>query len=584
MTRPAGTVRALVLLVLSVLLVAGCANIPEQSTPHAVRDESRQQQTEGTIAEPDPNLDPFDLVREFIHKSGNPDAAAMYLTEEATRNWDGNAAPTVILDTFATVPVPEPPVGRDIEDPADDIETVVLQVSPIGRLGSDHAFVPVVGDNQYHVEVRQQANGTWRIAAPPATVLVPITDFEASYRSVTVYYFDPDLRVTVPDLRYVSAEPLTGLPSRVINVLLSGPSDFMRLSVRSPLEGVGTRTNVVPDPDGTLVVDLKSLGDKTLEQREQIAAQIVLSLQTVTSSKLRLRADGQDLIAGHRDWRLGDLKAYDAPTKPDSDQPGLVVADGRLRSLRDGQPVEGPTGNGEYDVVTAAQSIDGEHLAAVVNTPEGLRLRVGGFGEQMQEVNLEAQTMTRPTWLVTTSEEVDPTEVWTVADGDVVRVVRTGDGAWKALQVNSSELTDFAPITDLRLSRDGTRAAIVAAGRLVMASVLRDQESASLRYPRRLQPINIQRAVGVDWYSQDTLAVATLQDQMPVVSLSVDGLDEETFDRNNLQLPIKAIAAAPDRNVLVTDRAAVSNAAGVGQLWRRNPHGHGPDAIPFYPG
>jgi hypothetical protein len=433
MTRPVGAVRTLVLLVLSALLVSGCANIPEQSTPHAVRDEKRQQQGDGAIAEPDPNLDPFDLVREFIHKSGNPDAAAMYLSEEAKRDWDGDAAPTVILDTFATVPVREPPVADDVEDPADDIETVVLQVSPIGRLGSDHAFVPVEGDAQYHVEVRQQANGTWRIATPPPTMLVPITDFEASYRAVTVYYFDPDFRVTVPDLRYVSAEPVTGLPARVINVLLSGPSDFMRRSVRSPLEDVSTGTNVVPDPNGTLVVDLRSLGDKTLEQREQIAAQIVLSLQTVTLSRLRLRADGQDLIPGHRDWRLGDLKAYDAPTKPDSDQPGMVVANGRLRSLRDGKPVEGPTGNGEYDVITAAQSIDGEHLAAVVRTPAGPRLRVGEIGARMQEVNLEARTMTRPTWLVTTSEEVDPTEVWTVADGDVVRVVRTGDGAWKAL-------------------------------------------------------------------------------------------------------------------------------------------------------
>ncbi|OLF19092.1 LpqB family beta-propeller domain-containing protein [Actinophytocola xanthii] len=584
MSRHTGVVRALVLLVASVLLVSGCANIPEESTPHAVRDEKRQTQGAGAIAEPDPNLDPFDLVREFIHKSGNPEAAAMYLTEEAKRDWDGEAAPTVILDTFATVPVREPLPGPDVEDPADDIETVVLQVSPIGRLGSDHAFVGAIGGDEYHVEVRQQANGTWRIAVPPGIVLVPITDFKASYRAVTVYYFDPDLRVTVPDLRYVSAEPVSGLPARVVTVLLSGPSDFMRRSVRSPLEGVGLRTNVVPDQDGTLVVDLKSLGDTALEQREQIAAQIVLSLQTVTSSKLRLLADGQDLIPGRRDWRNGDLKAFDAPTKPDSDQPGLVVANGRIRSLRDGVAVEGPTGNGTYDVVSAAQSIDGEHLAAVVRTAEGPRLRVGEFGGQMQEVNLEARAMTRPTWLVTTSEEVEPTEVWTVADGDVVRVVRTGDGAWKALQVNSSELTDFAPITDLRLSRDGTRAAIVARGRLVMASVVRDQESASLRYPRQLQPANIQQAVGVDWYSQDTLAVATRQAQTPVLSLSVDGLNAQDYDRNNLQLPIKAIAAAPDRNVLVTDSAAVSSASGVGQLWRQHPHGRGANAIPFYPG
>ncbi|MEI4896860.1 hypothetical protein Q8G71_36860, partial [Klebsiella pneumoniae] len=79
--------------------------------------------------------------------------------------------------------------------------------------------------------------------------------------------FDPDLRVTVPDLRYVAAEPVSGLPARVVNVLLSRPSDSMRWSVRSPLDGMDERTNVVPDQDGTVRVDLRAIGDKSLEQR-----------------------------------------------------------------------------------------------------------------------------------------------------------------------------------------------------------------------------------------------------------------------------------------------------------------------------
>jgi len=573
--------RAFVLAFL-VLLLAGCANIPEQSTPHAVRDDKGQ--PTGAVDEPTQDLDPFLLVREFIHKSGNPEAAGMYLTEKGKQGWKGDSGPTIILDTFDTVPVRDPDAGGDPGAVSSDVVTVVLEVTPVGRLGADHAFVPAIDDQEFQVSVRLQPDGQWRIDSPPPTMFVPVSDFEASYRAVTVYYFDPDMRITVPDLRYVAAEPISGLPARVINVLLSGPSDTMRRSVKSPLEGIGTRTNVVPDQDGTLVVDLNQLGDKNAEEREKIAAQIVLSLQTVTSSPLRLRADGQDLIAGHRDWRVGDLKVYDAPTKPDSDQPGFVVFDGRLHSLRNGQVIDGPAGDGTFAVRSAAQSIDGGHLAAVVMTAAGPRLRVGPFGEDMQEVDLEARTMTRPTWLVSTSSEIAPKEVWTVADGAVVRATRTADGTWKALQVNASELTDFGPITDLRLSRDGTRAAAVAKGRLVVASVERDSESVSLRLPRRLQPINVVQAIGVDWYSQDTLVVATAQGALPVLSMSVDGLKFELFDRNNLQLPLKAITAAPDRAVIVADSAAVSSVPGVGQLWRQHPHGQGPNAIPFYPG
>ncbi|HEX2130485.1 MAG TPA: LpqB family beta-propeller domain-containing protein [Actinophytocola sp.] len=575
--------RAFVLVVLSVLLVSGCANIPEESSPHAVRDD--KQQPQATIAEPDPGLDPYDLVREFIQKSGNPEAAAMYLTEDAKRTWDADAAPKIITDTFATLPVRDPTAG-DLATPGDGVETVALQVTLVGRLGSDHAFVPEIDNEQYNVLVEQQPNGTWRISHPPNTRFVPVTNFETSYRAVTVYYFDPDLRVTVPDIRYVAAEPPSGLPSRVINVLMSGPSDTMRRSVVSPLEGVKTRTNVVPDDSGTLTVDLTSVGDKSREQREQIAAQIVLSLQTVTSNRLRILADGADLVPGHRDWRLRDLPAYDAPTKPDSDLSGLVVADGVVRSLGDGKRIDGPAGNGSYVVRSAAQSIDGEHLAAVVSTGAGPRLRVGEFGGDLQEVTgLEASAMTRPTWLVSRSKEVDPTEVWTVADGEVVRVVWTGEKGWKAIQVSSSELTDFGAITDLRLSRDGTRAAIVANGRVVVASVVRDEKgSASLRYPRQLQPTHVQEAVGVAWYNQETLVVATNERSLPVLSVSVDGMKTEIFDRNNLQLPIKAITAAPDRDVLVTDSGRVSKAPGAGQLWRQHPHGQGPESIPFYPG
>ena len=572
---------ALLLLLLSALLAAGCANIPEVSTPHAVRDD--KEEPNSTVDGPTKGLDAFDLVREFIHRSGNPEAAAMYLTDKGKQGWNGEAAPTIILDTFDTVPVRTPSVEEDPGAVSDDVETVVLEVTPVGRLGPDHAFVPTIDDEEYQVTVRKQG-GEWRIDSPPPTMFVPESDFKASYRAVTVYYFDRDLRLTVPDLRYVAAEPVTGLPARVINVLLSGPSDTMRRSVNSPLEGIGTRTNVVPDPDGTLVVDLKELGDKSTEQREQIATQIVLSLQSVTSSRLRLRADGQDLIPGRRDWRLGDLKVYDAPTKPDSDQPGLVAANGRLTSLHDGKPINGPAGDGEYDVISAGQSIDGGQLAVVVRTEAGPRLRIGPANGPMQLVNLEAKTMSRPTWLLSTSNEVPTKEVWTVADGDVVRVVRMADGSWKALQVNSSELTDFGLITELRLSRDGTRAAAVARGRLVVASVVRDKDSVSLRIPRRLQPINVVQAVGVDWLSQDTLVVATKQGALPVASLSVDGLKLDPFDRNNLQLPIKSIAAAPDRDVIVTDSAAVSSVPGVGQLWRQHPHGVGPNAIPFYPG
>ncbi len=573
-------------LLLVVLLLAGCANIPEESTPHAVLDD-QQQVTDVAEQPPTRNLNAFDLVREFIRRSGNPESARMYLTKRARDDWGADAKPNIIHDTFGTLPLQNNEGDKGSDEgqggSSDQTITVVLRMTQIGRLGPDSAFVPAIGQPEFKVGVRRE-DGQWRIDEPPPGVWVPVSDFAVSYRPVSIYFFDPDLRITVPDLRYVAAQPATGLPTRVISLLLNGPSDTMRRSLTSPLEGVGADTNVVPDADGTLEVNLSQLGDKTLGQREQIAAQIVLSLLAVTSARLRINGDGEDLIPGHGDWRLSDLKQYDAPTKPTPDQRGLVVSGGRLRILKDGKPVEGPAGNGTYDVVSAAQSLDGGQLAVVTRVDGKLRLRVGRYDGDLEEVALEATTMTRPTWRVSTAENQPASEVWTVEDGNVVRVVRTGEG-WTSVEVNASALDNFGAITQLRLSRDGTRAAIItASGKLVVAAVVRDKDSVSLALPRTLQPTMIVAAVGVDWYNQHTLVVATEQTTLPVINVSVDGFSIENYDPNNLQVPVRAVTAAPDREIVVTDSAAVSAVSGLGQVWRQLQNGQGSSAIPFYPG
>jgi lipoprotein LpqB-like beta-propeller protein/sporulation and spore germination protein len=574
------------LLLALVVVLAGCANIPEESTPHAVRDQ-QQQPTQAGVPQPTPNLNPYDLVREFVRRSGEPEAAKEYLTKKAQSNWIGDDKPTIIQDTFGTVPQQNPGgrlTGEDQGGVEDTHVAVMLRVVMLGRLGGDNAFIPSVGANELRVGV-VRTKGQWRIDEPPPGVYVPLSEFDASYRPVSVYYFDPDMRIIVPDLRYVAAKPEEGLPNRVMSVLLNGPSDSMRRSVSSPLDGVDARTNVVTDTDGTLVVDLASLGNRNEDQREQIAAQIVLTMQTVTYSRLRIKADGQDLIQGHGDWRPSDIKQYDALTKPNPDQPGLVSAGGRLKTLVEAKAVPGPAGNGEYDVVSGAQSIDGGQLAVVTKVGDRLRLRVGRYGEALQEVNLDAATMTRPTWRVSTAEGQDASEVWTVEDNNVVRIVRAGDETWKSVEVNASSLDNFGPIRELRLSRDGTRAAIVtAAGKVVVTAVVRDKDSVSLANPRWLQPNMVTDAVGVDWVNQHTLVAVTAKSDLPVIRLSVDGLTIDTFDSNNLQFPLRAVTAAPERDVVVTDNAAVLVAPGLGQVWRQLQNGQGANAIPFYPG
>ncbi len=577
----AGRKRIVAVLLAAALGAAGCANIPEQSQPQAVPNANAKAPTQA--AQPNPDADPYQLVRDFIGAAGNPEAAKGYLTDP--KSWPADAPPTIISETFNATPVP--PLERKGQGDGQNNEvTVVLTVSKLGRLDADRAFIPAFGTDEFRVVVsRKDGADAWRIQVPPSVVLIRQSDFNISYQQISVYFFDPELRVIVPDLRYIVAQPSEGAPNQVIRLLLDGPSDTLDNAVKNMLAGADTRTNTVVDAeDGAVEVNLTKIGEKTAEERQLIAAQVVLSLRGVTQARIRLLVDSHQLIADHTEWRPSDIPSYDAATKPNPDLSGLFTAQtGRVYSLRDGAVLQGPAGNGELNVASAAQSIDGKSLAVVHEAGGGARLRIGALNGALQAVDLEASSLTRPTWLLGTSNSATGNELWTVQNGtDIVRVLRTGNDTWAASPVNSSDLRRFGTITDLRLSRDGVRLAAVISGLVVVASVVRTKDSVAIRNPRAVQSSEITTAVAVDWRNQENLVVATGDRNRPVVNIPVDGFKLVAYNSANLTAPVTAVAAGPDRDVVVTDSIGMLAASEPNQVWSSLLQV--PGARPFYPG
>ncbi|SDD21713.1 LpqB family beta-propeller domain-containing protein [Actinokineospora iranica] len=569
--------RLLIALVCAAFL-AGCANIPDRTLPKVVVDATADEPR--PIGKPAPGLDPFTLVQQFVYNAGNPDAARTYLTDEARPNWKGSDEPTIVEDEFKTVPqsVQE---GRDTANE----QVVVLTANAVGRLKADNSFVPSVQSVEYRVIVKRQ-DGQWRISVPPSAVLIAESDFDASYRRVNLEFFDPEQRVMVPDPRYVAIEPREGLYGRVVGLLLGGPSEAIQGAVRSQLEGLGLSTNVVQEPDGAILVNLTRV-DKSNEDRERMAAQIVLSLKTVTTSVVRLRSEGSPLVPTKEDWRPSDVGSYDALTRLKPDLLGLMVSGGKLLSLRDGKPVDGPSGSGAYDILSAAQSLDGSHLAVVQRSETGARLRVGRTNADLPEVSLSpTATLTRPTWLFGGTDNGGPNEVWTVQDGAfVVRVVRTASGTWEDFPVDASELTrNGGTITQLRLSRDGARVAAVVNGEVKVAAVVRKNDAVAISAARTLQGGVVKNVIGLDWLDRLTVIAATEQPAMPVASLPIDGLTYTQYNKTNLTPPITAITAAPSRSVIVTDGSGMWSTQEAGKVWQAQQPGQGRGAVPFYPG
>lgn len=574
--------RLLVLLSVVLLLITGCANIPLESQPQVVSGD-KPAQAPVDVPEPEAGIDPLTVTRQFVRASAAPARdraeARVYLDDESRRTWKPAPGMTVIDDTFGTV------YETDVAQADPNEQLVNVRGFTLGRLGADSAFTPQKEDYSQQFRLRKQPNGQWRIVNPPQDLVVTDEDFSVNYFRVPVSFYAPDSGAFVPDLRYVAAKPQSGLPGLVMDLVLKGPSDSLQGSVKDLLGGqVTTDANVRSADDGTLVIPLAGAGGISIADRNLIAAQIVLSLQTVTTSRIRLLSDGTPLVPGHEYWRSSELPAYNVGVAPNSELLGLMTVNGRVRSLGDGAPVAGPAGNGTYKVASAAQSVDGKRLA-VVEEREGRQwLRVGDFGRDLVPADLFGATLSRPTWRPVPPGGGVSGEVWTVVDhGTVARVALAADGRWVKAGVDATSLTRIGQITELRLSRDGSRLAAVVNGQLVVTSIVRTADSVVLRSPRILQARDLKDVVDVDWATQDSLIVATSSTSQPVVKVPLDGRRMDAFNSSNLTPPVHGVTAAPSRPNLVADTGGLWVASELGEVWR--PQAHTVTAAdPFYPG
>ena len=208
------------------------------------------------------------------------------------------------------------------------------------------------------------------------------------------------------------------------------------------------------------------------------------------------------------------------------------------------------------------------------------RLLVGGADGAVAPVDLESDTLTRPSWTPTGSE------AWTVLDSNTVaRVVLDAEGNPRVAPVDAMELTSIGPVQDLRLSRDGLRVAAVVRGGLYAAALARSPDGdVAIRNVRSLRPADLGEVVAADWRAAETVVAVSRGSDGPVSQVSVDGLTWELLPSSNLTPPVRAVAAAPNRPVLVTDQSGVwSFAGGDLETWRQVVGGV-PDAVPLYPG
>ena len=591
MKRSPLTVRSLAAVLLLVLALAGCAGVPSSSAPQAIGTVERP--APPSLPKPTPGMDPDVLLREFLKATADPAnrhlAARQFLTESASRGWD-DAGSALLIDNVVFVET-RGPDRVSVNMRAD----ILGSLSDVGVFETGEGALPDPGP----IELVKTPGG-WRIDRLPNGVFLDWQQFQDTYKRNTLYFADPTGKTVVPDPRYVAVADPDQLATELVSKLIAGPRPEMANSVRNlagpplKLRGPVTRADGgktgVGRGYGGARVDLENLSTTDPRSRQLLAAQIIWTLSRAgINGPYAINADGAALDDRFADgWKTSDVAATD-PGAADGAAAGLhALIGGSLVSL-DGERAPRVAGSfGQLPDQTAASlSRTGQQAASIVTMRPGApdaasSLWVGPLAGNATQV-MDAHSLSRPSWSLDDA-------IWVVVDGNnVVRAIQDASGQPARIPVDSTAVSTRFPgvIGELALSRDGTRAAMVIAGQVVLAGVEQTPGGGfALTYPRRLGFGLRNTAVSLSWRTGDDIVVSRTDPQHPVSYVNLDGVNSDGPTRN-LSMPVTTVAANPS-TVYVADQRGVVQLSGAAAVddpaWSEVRPFMVPGALPVLPG
>ena len=582
------TLLALLLAVLS----AGCAGVPNSSAPQAIGTVERP--APSNLPRPTPGMDPDVLLREFLKSTGDPAnrhlAARQFLTQSASSSWD-DAGSALLIDHVVFV-----------ETRAAGRVSVIMRADILGSLSDVGVFETADGvlPDPGPIELVKTSGG-WRIDRLPNGVFLDWQQFQSTYKRNTLYFADPTGKTVVPDPRYVAVADHDQLATELVSKLVGGPRPDMAHTVRNllapplRLRGPVTRAdggkNGIGRGYGGARVELEKLSTTDPRSRQLLAAQIIW---TLARSDIRgpyvINADGAPLDDRFADgWTTSDVASTD-PGAADGAGAGLhALINGSLVAL-DGQhttPVGGAFGRMQ-DQTGAALSRNGRQVASVVTLHRGApemaaSLWIGDLGGEAAQ-SADGRSLSRPSWSLDDA-------VWVVVDGNnVLRAIQEpASGQPARIPVDSVAVSSRfpGPISDLQLSRDSTRAALVIGGQVILACVEQTQAGQyALTYPRRLGFGLGTSVVSLSWRTGDDIVVTRTDPGHPVSYVNIDGVNSDAPNRG-AGLPVSTVVANPSTVYVegpdgVLQYSASTTEAQLG--WAEVPGLNVPGAAPVLPG
>jgi hypothetical protein len=566
---------------------SACASLPTSSAPVAVGALNHEPDDQ-TITPPAPGRAPDQLLQDFLNVAGLPGGrhaqARQYLTKDAAASWNDAAGTTIVTNTA---------VLR--ESQSDSHAVYLVRATRVGMLRGNGVYQSDPGTLEAPV-VLSRFGSEWRIDQLPPGVILDRAIFQQSYHPHPLYFLNPADTALVPDMRWIY-DDRNQLAGELVADLAAGPRPGLAAAVRTEL-GTGVSPNPPDRADGGdgpvgvglggVKIDFRGASVLDVRDRMLLAAQLIWTLDgSGLPGPYLLFADGKPLDDRYASgWTVDDVAALRPGVDPAADVGLYALRAGALVRVDNTGLTEVPGYFGSVErLQSASLSRDGRQVAAVAasdGSGPAAQLLLGGYGGG-PVLAASAGAITQPTW------SQDDRSVWVVLDGtQVLRATRdpaTGEVGTTA--VDSSALAPIGrQITQLRLSRDGVRAAMIVDGKVAVAAVVVAGGRLALADPTAVPIRGDAVARALAWRDGADLLVSEDGADAPLVTVPVDGSSCDTSTSQNLTPSVVSIDVTPSADYAEDSRAVfeLQNTETTDRFWREVPGLIGVGARPVLPG
>ncbi|HUR14738.1 MAG TPA: LpqB family beta-propeller domain-containing protein [Mycobacteriales bacterium] len=532
-----------------VLLLTGCS-LPLPRGVQSVGEVLPEQRRGGVLQVippgPRPGATPVEAVLGFLGAQASAEGrhaiARRFLSARERTSWSDDVEVQVYdPDRLEVRLLPGGPAGTAVV-------RVVTRVT--GRVRADGSYVALPGAGVVEDYGLVRAGGDWQLDDVPEGLRLTAADRQRAFAPQPVYYLAPqapgELPHLVPDQVFL---PLGGdLARTLVARLLRPPSLALAGSVTTAVPDGARLRDVELSSSGVVTVDLTGVRTRPVGLlAQELSAQLVWTLRSLGTAfrSLRLLVDGRPLeVPGEDEVQgAGAWDTYD-PEGLGPNPPYFFSSARRLRAsveLPAGAATAGDVGDGRAVAVDEAAVTPDRTRVALLEGPGTAvtTVRVGPLRGRSFPVVARGPALTSPSW---GSGDLG---LWLVRSGrEVVRV------AGRGLSPVAVPGLPAGPVSSLRLSRDGARAALVVAGRLYVGRVeLAAGGPRVVGLSAVLASLHDVRALC--WSSSTELVVIGVLTRAPQVArVSVDGSSVQVL--NTAGLAPTQVAASAAGVVLVS--------------------------------